>query len=108
MNTKTYRTIVFLIIIAVIFSTSGLASAQPPQRLTTSSVQAITETDTTLDLCMYNEPSTMYKYEEAACLSQYSTLCNIYCNATQIRKHNFLPQPENSRIKSRLYNAGLL
>ena len=91
MNTTTYRTTSILLILSVVFSTFSLAAAQSPQQLASSAVQAVATTDTTLDLCMYNEPFTLYYYGADTTLAQTLVLSAIYDGPVDTRTYAYQP-----------------
>ena len=91
MHTHTYRTTALLLMLALLISSSGLAAAQPPTLSATDTVQAITETDTTLDLCMNNEPSSLYLYAESRTLWQSLISSAIYDGPIDSRTFSYQP-----------------
>ena len=89
MKPTAYRTIVILIILTIVLSTAGLAAAQAPGRQPSSPLQAVNATDTTLDVCMNNEPPSLYLYTDSAYLWQRQISSAIYDGPIDTRSYGY-------------------
>jgi peptide/nickel transport system substrate-binding protein len=91
MKTKNLLAFVSILAFFVFLSISGLGLAQIPEVLASAPKNFPTQTDTVLDVCMNNEPETLYYYAEGRSQWQNQILSAVYDGPMDNRTYAYQP-----------------
>jgi peptide/nickel transport system substrate-binding protein len=91
MKPKMVYLIIPLIIVAVLLLTGSLVAAHGPNLLVQSTKQIHPNADTTLDVCMLQEPTTLYYYTDQRSNNQNAILAAVFDGPIDNRSYSYHP-----------------
>jgi peptide/nickel transport system substrate-binding protein len=83
--------IVFILVFATLGVFGSLAAAQAPQENALVSQPTRPDSDTTLDVCMYSEPDSLYFYSNSQSIEQARVLSAVYDGPMDTRSYTYQP-----------------
>ncbi|OGO41451.1 MAG: hypothetical protein A2W36_01765 [Chloroflexi bacterium RBG_16_58_14] len=91
MKNKTFTSILIILTLFALVTVASLALAQAPQMLASIPKAIHPQTDITIDVCMHDEPSSLYWYGPDPSVVQWHVLSAIYDGPMDTRSYTYQP-----------------